>query len=208
VNVYVTIGIGCIIGECITGIPLFTGDSEIGQLFTIFQTTGTPNPQNWPTVHELPDYHSTFPQWRKKGIQTRLELLVKDKIQFVKEQIQQQREQRAAAQQTGNNGENGGAINIDLTDDDNSHDSTSSSSSSSNHRVDDNLLLQPWLNIHYDPLAIDLMEKCLVLDPRDRISAVHALDHPFFHGLDRELANKQASHYEQHLATRMAKRKK
>lgn len=30
--------------------PLFTGDSEIGQLFRIFRYLGTPNKESWPDV--------------------------------------------------------------------------------------------------------------------------------------------------------------
>lgn len=39
------------------GHPLFQGDSEIDQLFKIFQVLGTPNEENWPEVTNLPDYH-------------------------------------------------------------------------------------------------------------------------------------------------------
>jgi len=46
-----------------SGIPLFPGDSEIDQIFKIFQTLGTPNETTWPGVSQLPDFKPTFPQW-------------------------------------------------------------------------------------------------------------------------------------------------
>ena len=52
----------------ITGKPLFPGDSEIGQLFQIFQLLGTPNEETWPGVSKLPEYKLTFPQWRQQSI--------------------------------------------------------------------------------------------------------------------------------------------
>ena len=60
--------IGCIMAEMITGIPLFPGDSEIGQLFKIFQLLGTPHEDVWPGVTKLPDYNINFPQWKHQDI--------------------------------------------------------------------------------------------------------------------------------------------
>lgn len=39
--------IGCIFAELAQKRPLFSGDSEIDQIFKIFKTLGTPNDQNW-----------------------------------------------------------------------------------------------------------------------------------------------------------------
>lgn len=44
--------------------PLFAGDSEIDQLYKIFQMMGTPNEQNWPGVSQLPDFGLKFPNWK------------------------------------------------------------------------------------------------------------------------------------------------
>jgi hypothetical protein len=41
--------------------PLFMGDSEIDQIFKIFQLHGTPTEQTWPGVNSLPDFKPTFP---------------------------------------------------------------------------------------------------------------------------------------------------
>lgn len=56
--------IGCIFAEMVTKRPLFHGDSEIDQLFRIFRTLTTPTESIWPGVSSLPDYKSTFPNWK------------------------------------------------------------------------------------------------------------------------------------------------
>ena len=43
--------------------PLFSGDSEIDQLFRIFKQFGTPNEELWPGVVHLPDFKDSFPVW-------------------------------------------------------------------------------------------------------------------------------------------------
>ena len=56
--------------EMITGKPLFPGDSEIGQIFKIFQILGTPNEETWPGISKLPEYKLSFPQWRPQPIKS------------------------------------------------------------------------------------------------------------------------------------------
>lgn len=58
--------VGCVFGEMATGQPLFCGDSEIGQLFQIFQKVGTPSNDTWPGVESLPGFSLHFPQWKGK----------------------------------------------------------------------------------------------------------------------------------------------
>lgn len=60
--------IGCIFAEMITRRALFSGDSEIDQLFRIFRTLGTPDESSWPGVSQLPDYKSSFPKWPPQDI--------------------------------------------------------------------------------------------------------------------------------------------
>ncbi|CAL1281969.1 unnamed protein product [Larinioides sclopetarius] len=60
--------IGCIFAEMANKAPLFRGDSEIDQLYRIFRTLGTPNDDIWPGVTELPDYKTTFPNWRQNSL--------------------------------------------------------------------------------------------------------------------------------------------
>lgn len=61
--------IGAIIAEMFMKIPLFQGDSEIDQLYKIFQVMGTPSDDEWPGVSDLPAYSSTFPKFKKKNLQ-------------------------------------------------------------------------------------------------------------------------------------------
>lgn len=44
--------------------PLFTGDSEIHQIFQIFKVLGTPHENNWPEALKLSDFKPTFPKFR------------------------------------------------------------------------------------------------------------------------------------------------
>lgn len=48
--------------------PLFPGDSEIDEIFKIFQVLGTPNEEVWPGVTLLQDYKSTFPRWKRMDL--------------------------------------------------------------------------------------------------------------------------------------------
>ena len=60
--------VGCIFGEMAHQRPLFAGDSEIGQIFKIFNILGTPNETVWPGVSKLRDYKITFPQWKAQPL--------------------------------------------------------------------------------------------------------------------------------------------
>lgn len=55
--------LGCIFYEMKTKKPLFAGDSEIDQLFKIFQILGTPTKTEWIDVLNLPHYQAQFPSW-------------------------------------------------------------------------------------------------------------------------------------------------
>jgi len=58
--------IGCCLYELAIGTEIFTGDSDIDQLFKIFRLLGTPTNSTWPGVEDYRCYKSTFPQWIKK----------------------------------------------------------------------------------------------------------------------------------------------
>lgn len=60
--------IGCIFAEMVTLRPLFSGDSEIDQLFRIFRTIGTPDERVWPGINTLAEFKSTFPKWPPQDI--------------------------------------------------------------------------------------------------------------------------------------------
>jgi serine/threonine protein kinase len=60
--------LGCIFAEIYNGRILFRGESEIGQLYAIFQVLGTPNEGCWNGVSQLKDYKHNFPQWKPKDL--------------------------------------------------------------------------------------------------------------------------------------------
>lgn len=43
---------------------MFNGDSQIDQIFKIFQFHGTPTPNDWSNVQKLPDFKPTFPKFK------------------------------------------------------------------------------------------------------------------------------------------------
>lgn len=61
--------VGCVFAEMVLGRPLFTGSSEIDQLFQLFSTLGTPKEDNWPGFTKLPNYGFAFPNWSGKPIE-------------------------------------------------------------------------------------------------------------------------------------------
>ncbi|RHY28388.1 hypothetical protein DYB32_006009 [Aphanomyces invadans] len=58
--------IGCIFAEMAQGKPLFTGISEIDQLFQIFSKLSTPTRDTWPEFTTLPNYGFDFPNWKRR----------------------------------------------------------------------------------------------------------------------------------------------
>ena len=58
--------VGCIFAELARRKVLFRGDSEIGQLYEIFQVLGTPSESLWNGVTALPDFKDAFPRWNKQ----------------------------------------------------------------------------------------------------------------------------------------------
>ncbi len=51
---------GCVLGEMASALPVFAGDSEIGQLMLIFKTLGTPASDAFPAAKH---WSLDFPQW-------------------------------------------------------------------------------------------------------------------------------------------------
>ncbi|XP_055677348.1 cyclin-dependent kinase 2 [Lutzomyia longipalpis] len=59
--------LGCIFAEMITKRPLFPGDSEIHQLYKIFELLGTPDNSTWPGITQMPEYKTIFPRWERQS---------------------------------------------------------------------------------------------------------------------------------------------
>jgi cyclin-dependent kinase len=52
---------GCIFAEMASGRPIFPGSSVRDELLQIFKVLGTPVPEQWPGLSQLPEYKSDFP---------------------------------------------------------------------------------------------------------------------------------------------------
>uniref|UniRef100_I2CPA2 Cyclin-dependent kinase 2 homolog n=2 Tax=Nannochloropsis gaditana TaxID=72520 RepID=I2CPA2_NANGC len=57
--------IGCIMGEVLTGKPLFRADTDIAQLEAIFKILGTPTEARWPGWSSLPNVASMMLKFQK-----------------------------------------------------------------------------------------------------------------------------------------------
>ena len=51
-----TWSIGCIAAELLLRVPFLQGTSDLDQLSKTFETLGSPTPETWPDVDQLPDY--------------------------------------------------------------------------------------------------------------------------------------------------------
>jgi len=65
-----TWSLGCIFYEIFTGKILFQSDSEIDQLYRIFQVLGTVDEERCPGVTKLKYYKDTFPKWNPIDLAT------------------------------------------------------------------------------------------------------------------------------------------
>lgn len=60
--------IACIFVELASKTPLFTGDSEIDQIFRIFRVLGTPTDKDWPSLKSCKKYQPMYPVYDKKPL--------------------------------------------------------------------------------------------------------------------------------------------
>nr|CCC93654.1 putative cell division related protein kinase 2 [Trypanosoma congolense IL3000] len=91
--------VGCIFAELARGKVLFRGDSEIGQLFEIFQVLGTPMDVegSWLGVSSLPDYRDVFPKWSGKLLDDVLPMLDRDAIDLLSQMLKYNPSERISA---------------------------------------------------------------------------------------------------------------
>lgn len=89
--------LGCIFTEMLTKKALFTGDSEIDQLYRVFRTLGTPNEDTWPGVTQLPDYKSSFPKWSPHDLAKVVPCLDSDGADLVKQMLVYEPDKRISA---------------------------------------------------------------------------------------------------------------
>ncbi|KAM0680860.1 Cyclin-dependent kinase catalytic subunit [Glugoides intestinalis] len=67
--------LACIIAEMDMMMPLFMGDSEVDQLYKIYNILGTPTNEHWSEVESLPNYNKEMTNFKKKNFDT----LISDK---------------------------------------------------------------------------------------------------------------------------------
>lgn len=67
--------LACIIAEMDMMMPLFMGDSEIDQLYKIYNILGTPTNEHWGGIESLPNYNKEMTKFKKKSFDT----LISDK---------------------------------------------------------------------------------------------------------------------------------
>jgi len=79
--------VGCIFAEMVTKVALLPGDSEIDQLFRIFQLLGTPDERTWPGISVYPDYKPAFPKWKRQDLKTKLPALKEDGINLLMQML-------------------------------------------------------------------------------------------------------------------------
>lgn len=60
--------VGCIFAEIVIGRPFIQGDSEIDQLFKIFNIFGTPTDETLPGYSSFADYNKNFPRFKGIGL--------------------------------------------------------------------------------------------------------------------------------------------
>lgn len=80
--------VGCIFGEMVTGRPLFPGSSEQDQLVRIFKLLGTPTPESWPGVTELPEYKPDFPMYPPQNVGSVIRQLDQAGIELLSHMLQ------------------------------------------------------------------------------------------------------------------------
>lgn len=89
--------IGCIFAELHERKPLFVGDSEIDQIFKIFQFHGTPNEKTWPGVSQIPDFKPTFPRFKPQDYKTNFKNMNSEAIDLLMRFIQMDPTKRISA---------------------------------------------------------------------------------------------------------------
>ncbi|CAM9504347.1 unnamed protein product [Discosporangium mesarthrocarpum] len=77
--------VGTILAEMVTKTPLFPGDSEIDEIYRIFQLLGTPNEDVWPSVTKLEAWNDAFPKWVRIGVANEVKGLGKHGIDILEQ---------------------------------------------------------------------------------------------------------------------------
>ena len=91
--------VGCIFAELFRRKVLFRGDSEIGQLFEIFQILGTPSEAEWLGVSSLPDFNDVFPKWSPTALESIIPSLEPMGLELLSKMLRYEPSSRISAKQ-------------------------------------------------------------------------------------------------------------
>jgi cyclin-dependent kinase len=61
--------VGCIFAEIVNRRPLFAGQNEEDQLMKIFKGRGTPDPEQWYGLKDLPLYKTDYPNYKGEALE-------------------------------------------------------------------------------------------------------------------------------------------
>ena len=89
--------VGCIFAEMAEKKPLFTGDSEIDQLYKIFKMLGTPTTSANPEIVRLPNFKSAFPKWKDNRLEASVPSLCNQGKDLLKKMLCYNPEERITA---------------------------------------------------------------------------------------------------------------
>jgi serine/threonine protein kinase len=70
-----------------TQFALFPGDSEIDELYKIFQVLGTPSEENWSGISSFPHYKNNFPIWKGGKLSDILKGMDEDGIDLIEKML-------------------------------------------------------------------------------------------------------------------------
>jgi len=91
--------VGCIFAEMVNGRPLFPGSSEQDQLLKIFKLLGTPTPQSWPGIAELPEYKGGYPLYAPQKLSKHVRKLSKHALNLLESLLQYDPQKRISAEE-------------------------------------------------------------------------------------------------------------
>ncbi|KNC76955.1 CMGC/CDK protein kinase [Sphaeroforma arctica JP610] len=90
---------GCILAELVTGTPLFPGKDHDSQLTTVFSKLGTPSPDTWPELENLPLYSKIWTMYAPKPFTYLVPRLESEGIRLLSEMVVYEPAKRISAKE-------------------------------------------------------------------------------------------------------------
>jgi len=147
---------GVIMCELLIKKPFLTGNTDIDQLFKIFKVFGTPSKESWPDIEDYAHFKTTFPKWKKQNLRSVLRKPTK-KYTSKKPHKKLRYSRRTKFRKLRKRWK--------------------SFRKSRKKEVQRRIQQRP---LRIPAECIDLLEKMLAMNPKDRIDVVGALNHQYF----------------------------